>query len=288
MCPFCRTRKIKRKGSFPRKTGRRKKIARYFCNRCRKTFSDQTGSITFKQRKSHMNKRIQRLSAFGNSQRVVAKFFHINKITVARKLACEALAARGRNSRLKSNSSAIVFDEMETFEHSKLKPLAIALAVEEGSRRILSAKVSRMPAKGHLARMSLKKYGYRKDCRREGLEQMLGEVKRKSKSVAILKSDECPRYPSVVKKFFPDANHLTYKGRRGCVVGQGELKRGGFDPLFSLNHTCAMLRDNIKRLSRKTWCTTKVPDRLQDMVDIYVDRHNSEIRRKALKRGTDK
>jgi hypothetical protein len=57
-------------------------------------------------------------------------------------------------------------------------------------------------------------------------------------------------------------------------VGQGELKRGGFDPLFSLNHTAAMFRDRLKRLSRRTWCTTKRPDRLQLLLDLYAWYHN--------------
>jgi len=39
-----------------------------------------------------------------------------------------------------------------------------------------------------------------------------------------------------------EATHRTVKGRRGSIAGQGELKKIGFDPLFSLNHTCAMLR----------------------------------------------
>jgi len=47
----------------------------------------------------------------------------------------------------------------------------------------------------------------------------------------------------------------TTKGRRECVVGQGELKGGGFDPLFSLNHTCAMIRAHVSRLFRRTWNT---------------------------------
>jgi len=54
---------------------------------------------------------------------------------------------------------------------------------------------------------------------------------------ACVKSDESQHYPQPIKNFFSQARHHSYKGKRGCVVGQGELKRGGFDPLFSLNHT---------------------------------------------------
>jgi len=64
---------------------------------------------------------------------------------------------------------------------------------------------------------------------------------------------------------------------RGCVAGQGELKKIGFDPLFSLNHTYAMMRANINRLFRRTWNTTKDPRKLRDHIDLYVWYHNSEL-----------
>ena len=89
-----------------------------------------------------------------------------------------------------------------------------------------------------------------------------------------IKSDMNPRYKNLVTKFFPKAVYEQFKGRRGCIVGQGELKRGGNDPLFYLNHSCAMIRDNIKRLSRRTWCTTKKLDKLNDILQIYKYYHN--------------
>jgi hypothetical protein len=61
------------------------------------------------------------------------------------------------------------------------------------------------------------------------------------------------------------------------VVGQGELKKVGRDPLFSLNHTCAMLRANLNRLFRRTWCTTKRIDRLEAHLWIYVRFHNEVL-----------
>ncbi len=46
---------------------------------------------------------------------------------------------------------------------------------------------------------------------------------------------------SLIKAILDPSSHQRFKGRRGCIVGQGELKVGGFDPLFSLNHTYAMI-----------------------------------------------
>jgi hypothetical protein len=172
----------------------------------------------------------------------------------------------------------VVFDEMETFEHSKCKPLSIAVAVEEGSRRIIAMEVAAMPAKGKLAAISRKKYGKRKDERPKALRSMLGIVKAAvADENMTLKSDESPRYPKYVREVLPAARHVTFKGRRGCVVGQGELKAIGFDPLFSLNHTCAMTRDRVKRLSRRTWCTTKRPDRLQCLLRLMTYFHNQRL-----------
>lgn len=61
------------------------------------------------------------------------------------------------------------------------------------------------------------------------------------------------------------------------MIGQGELKRIGKDPIFSLNHTFAMLRANINRLVRRTWCTTKRQDRLRLHIALYAVRHNLDL-----------
>ena len=142
---------------------------------------------------------------------------------------------------------------------------------------------TRMPAKGKLAAISRKRYGRRADERPKALRTLLTTVRSVSVPNVVLRSDQSPRYPKYVAELMPQARRRTFKGRRGCVVGQGELKSGGFDPLFALNHSCAMFRDNIKRLSRRTWCTTKRPDRLQSLIDLYVIAHNAMIDRSIWK-----
>ncbi len=194
----------------------------------------------------------------GVSQRRAAKLCSTTQITVARKLVRLAFFANivqeQRLAGMKDSVKASVFDEMETSIHSKC-----------------------MPAKGRLAEISRRRYGKRRDDRKKSLDKVLGAVARVATAQFTIKSDQCPRYPGLVRKQLPGAEHKTFKGRRGCVVGQGELKAGGRDPLFSLNHTCAMVRDNVKCLSRKTWCTTKRLDRLQCRLDLYVCWHNAVI-----------
>jgi len=209
---------------------------------------------------------IRQLLAGGVSQREIARHLCINRKTVARYLKRLGYAARQKNlEKLKdiSGVSAVVFDDMEGFEHTKCKPLSITVAVVEATREIICAEVSQMPAKGRLARIARKKYGPRADHRKHGLARMTRQIKKTSLSISKFKSDKCPRYPAAVKAEFPEIQHEVFLSRRACVVGQGELKKGGNDPLFYLNHNCAMIRDRIKRLSRRTWCTYMVPPKLQ-------------------------
>ena len=79
-----------------------------------------------------------------------------------------------------------------------------------------------------------------------------------------------------INLFKKSAQNWFY-GRKGCVAGQGEMKKVGFDPLFSINHTFAMMRANISRLNRRTWNTTKKLSALVDHLSIYAWRHPTSL-----------
>jgi hypothetical protein len=173
-----------------------------------------------------------------------------------------------------SPSQNVLFDEMRTSEHTKCKPLSIALAVEDKTRFVLGFEVFSIPADGHLAKIAHFKYGPRPHHREIGLRRLFSSLKPIVDEKAEFRSDEWPEYPSHIRRHFPLATHKQVKGERGSIVGQGELKKVRFDPLFSLNHTCAMFRANVSRLIRRTWCTTKLKDRLVDHLWLYVAFHN--------------
>jgi hypothetical protein len=196
---------------------------------------------------------------------------------VARKLdflGSQALVQLAQSNLSKPKATTVEFDDLETFEHTKCKPLSVTLMVEHRTRRILGFKVAQMPAKGKIARLSRKKYGRRPDHRAQKRKELFKEMKPLITESALIKSDENPHYVSDVRDHFPKCIHQRHKGQRGSVVGQGELKKIRFDPLFSLNHTCAMFRANINRLFRKTWCTTKLPEKLTKHIAIYAVYHN--------------
>ena len=98
-----------------------------------------------------------------------------------------------------------------------------------------------------------------------------------SRERCAIDTDEHKRYRSEIRQTIPDAMHSQYPSIRGSLTGLGELKRTGHDPLFWINHTLAMFRDNIKRLARRTWCTTKKKQSLENLLAIYIHYHNTRL-----------
>lgn len=113
-----------------------------------------------------MNLKVFNLLCSSVSQRRTSKILGLNRKTVARKLDFMGKLAIKIIPRLNAQhkkARIMEFDDLETFEHTKLKPLSVTMAVESKTRRILGVRVSQMPARGAITKLSIKKYGKRKD-----------------------------------------------------------------------------------------------------------------------------
>jgi transposase-like protein len=254
-------------------------VQRYRCRSCKVSFSTATHSPCFRQKKRHKNEILRKLLCSGVSQRRSARILRLHRTTVVRKflfLALEAEFFLMKGNLLRPQAKTIEFDDLETFEHTKCKPLSVTLAVESKTRRILGLEVTRMPARGMLVKAA-KKYGPRADERTYGRKRLFRRIQSLVAPGAEIRSDSNPHYPPDVARFFPGSPHKRYLGKRGSLGGQGELKKLRFDPLFSLNHTCAKLRADINRLFRRTWCTTKRSDRLYAHLILYAHYHNQHL-----------
>lgn len=249
-------------------------VQRYRCTLCGHRFSAATLHPTYRQKKRRLNAPIARLLASTITLRRCALVLGINRKTVDRKLKFLGERCRRKNERVRAQLcrgvTEVQLDDLITKENSKLKPLSVSLLVDGTSRRILGAEVSRIPAFGHLAKLAVKKYGHRPDEHAEGLERLFAKVAPLLPPRVLVKSDEHQRYPPAIRRHLPRAQHATFKSERATVAGQGEMKKGGFDPLFVANHTCAMLRANLSRLIRRTWVTTKKVERLSDHLEIFI------------------
>ncbi len=277
--PLCPSPSPQKHGTYFR-TSDSKSIQRWICKTCKRHFSDATFQAPYLQNKRRVNPHIANLLCSGVSQRRIAVLLRITRVTVARKLAFLAKIASLRQEQALATgpkAKEVQFDDLITLEHTKCKPLAISLAVEAGTRRILGFEVSSIPASGLLAAKSREKYGPRKNMRPRALQALFEKIKSTVDPGVCFRSDEDPLYPPLVQRNFPGTVHVRHQGGRGGISGQGELKKLVFDPLFSLNHTCAMLRANINRLFRRTWCTTKKAERLRQHLEVYMEFHNTVL-----------
>ena len=255
-------------------------VQRYQCKTCRKTFSKASFEPEYRQKRRDVNHKCMMLLASNVSMRRTAMILGIHPITVARKLMYLSSKYKSKvfsKQDLYDTVKTIQFDELHTIEHTKCKPVAVAMAVSKDTRKILGFSVSKMPASGHLAAISRRKYGVRKNERLKGLHTLFDHLKEHVKGPVHFQSDECRLYDQVVQSRFPGASYEQFKGKKGCISGQGELKKVRIDPLFTINHTFAMLRANINRLIRRTWNTTKKLSRLFDHLILYCWVHNLKL-----------
>jgi transposase-like protein len=274
--PECHSLQFRKYGTFYR-ASEGKQVKRWKCNRCKLHFSSATFQKPYRQHKRRANPQVYQLLSSGVSLRRIALLLNLHRTTVARKLAFLARVSQERQHQFQHalpKVQHVQFDDLITLEHTKCKPLAISLAVEAPTRRILGFEVSRIPASGPLADISRRKYGSRPNERPHGLRNLLAKIHGVLEEGVSFSSDEDPLYAVLVRRQYPQAPHHRYPGGRGCVTGQGELKKLRYDPLFALNHTCAMLRANINRLFRRTWCTTKKKECLEQHLAVYMDFHN--------------
>jgi transposase-like protein len=270
-CPHCYvTLKFQNNGFFRiKRSGQR--IKRFRCGACKKSFSSRTLKPGYYQKKPHLNTPLHNLICEGVSLRAASRLLGLTYRNTYLKFLWLSRNRAFRHQKIQSKE--LYFDEMETIEHTKCKPLSVALVVNE-NYQILGARVAKMPCKGKLARFSRKKYGFRPD-ERERARNALFESLAKSHTNTVEKvlSDANPSYKKLVRKYFPKAFYEVHS-RANKERARDRLheifQKKTFDPLFPLNQRCAKLRSDIKRLTRRSWCTTKKPENLQRHLDLYI------------------
>jgi len=234
------------------------------------------------QKKPFLNALIAKLLNSGNTERRTARLLQCSKTTVAKKRLWLYLH-KEKASFSEADFQHIQIDELETIEHTKLKPLTVPICVSH-NYKILEITIGKLKAKGHLAQIALKKYGQRKDERKEALTELFENLKKNHKTSPLtITTDSHPLYAGLVKKYFPKSKHIQIvseeivKKKRELVYTAARKKV--FDPLFALNQRFAMLRSDIGRLARRSWCTTKKIENLRHHLEIYKLYNNAHLPR---------
>ena len=272
-CPRCQSRCINKKGYFTTKWNHQP-VPRYLCHFCRRTFSSHTTRPTFGQHKPNLNEVIFGLYCSGTTQRRMARLLGINCKTVVRKFRFLALRARTfHESWLRTSaekSECAQFDEMESFEHTRLKPLTLPFAVTPQGL-IIELQVASIPYKGKLAAIAYKKYGPRTNHRRAAVTKVLEAVREACGGKVSLLTDSHASYGRWIRNVLPDAKHQPVPPLdRPEPPRRANLQ----DPLFRVNHLAAKIRHDLSRMGRKVWVTTKKAVWLQAHLDLYIAFNN--------------
>lgn len=275
-CPCCRSTKINKNGFFRRKLSR-SYSQRFVCKDCGKKFSASTFSITYFQKKPMINKLLFSLFCSSTSFRRCATILNVHYETIYyRFLWMTKLAERKQQEFLNNYTqpTELYLDEMESIEHTKLKPLTLPLIVDQ-DQKILGVSAGEIPAKGHLAEVSRRKYGLRENHSSDLIADLLSKLSKNYKPLCV-KSDAKPSYQNLIKNMWPKVRHLVYSRKSEKKKEQLYLnsEKKVFDPMFAINQRCAKLRDDIKRLARKNWCTTKKPENLRGHLLLYACYNN--------------
>lgn len=248
-------------------------VPKYLCKTCKKYFSTSTFKEDKGQHRPELNQELFKLLVSGVSQRRAAKITGCSKRTVDKKLKYLALQSEKQHFEATKNktfeTSCIQVDELETYEHTKCKPLSVAIAVRHKTGEILGMEVGKMPAKGTLASIGATRYGWTTDERPRVFNRLMLRIRPIVKSTITFKSDSHSSYSKWITAHFP---HATMEKFVRPKLPAGSKKP--FDPLFKVNNTCAKLRNDLARLGRKTWCSTKSQRSLQNHLWLYIAWNN--------------
>jgi transposase-like protein len=248
-------------------------VRRFQCKHCLVTFSSRSFKPDFKHKKMDLNSSLRKLLVEGCSIRSASRILSMTYKNTYNKFLWLTKQARVVKANLKFNAEILQFDELETIHHTKCKPVSIAIMVNE-NYQILSLEAAQMPAKGKLANFSVKKYGYRCDEREQVLNKSFVNLTNKLiQHPRLIQSDAKPSYKKFVQVFFPSSVYEVYnrseKERHRDRLHE-RIHKKVFDPLFALNQRCAFLRSSMRRLTRRSWCTTKKIENLQGHLDLFL------------------
>ncbi len=162
-CPKCKTESSRSSKSIIKKgyyTANSQKTPRYFCKACSTYFSNRSTRLKG-QKRPELNQRIYDLYSSGLTINRLAIVLKCSKNTIKSKITWLSELIETYHQKLILSgafiSNIILFDEMETYEHTKLKPLSVPLAVN-GEGKVIDIKVASMKAKGHISKKSVERY----------------------------------------------------------------------------------------------------------------------------------
>ena len=261
-----------RQGSYQPKC-RRSPIPRFRCRNCHLGFSRQTFRYDYRDHAPACNVPLLRLLTSGVGLRQSARLLAIDIHAVQRKLEKLAAVCAALHDNLSprlASGRTFLLDEEETFEQASIWPVTMPVLMEKETWFVVAtdaAPIRRLAplgsARRRLQEESERRHGRRPDGSRASVRRTLRALaQRLDGGTLVLRTDEKSSYATLVREVFRGAaKHKTTSGR---------APRTKRNPLFPINTTLAMTRDNNGRLRRRSWLVSKRCACLQQQMCLFV------------------
>ena len=286
-CPFpeCPSRagarafRFRRSGCYRRACDRRI-VPRFVCRACARRFSAQTFRLDYRFRKPALDSWMLRLLVSKVTHRQAARMLRVNRKTVHRRLRRFAPALRAlhlgvlaRARRAGGLRGRYSLDELETFEHNRrLKPVTVPVLIEKTTHFVISARTAPLAARGRIGAREREKLraleereGRRRSGSKQAVEALLGELGgvHDPRADVEMATDGKRAYLAAMRRRFGNR-------RASHSMESSQKPRNRDNSLFAINHTLAMMRDQISRLVRRSWGASKCRAELQKHVWIWT------------------
>jgi transposase-like protein len=239
---------------------RDKPLQRFRCRFCRSTFSVQAFRLDYHDRRPEVNVRAFQSLTSGVGFRQTARIVEMGNSALqykARKLAQHAGFLHDNLSARLPEGRTYVLDEEETYEKASIRTLTMPVLIERENWFVVAIDVGttrRLAAEGTERRA----WQDAKNCRRargptRAASAWLKSCSNSTAGWAAPGLDCRPTRSRATARCRARSSataSTTRRRRAGCA-------RGTFNPLFPINTTLAMTRDNLGRLRRQSWLVTK-------------------------------
>jgi transposase-like protein len=289
-CPYHRDLSpdwpFKRAGYFQRQTAP-KRIQRFTCLHCRRSFSTQTFCTTYWQKRPHLGALIFTKVTGCMANRQIARDLRVSPSTVDRHVARLGRHCLLLHQKLMAEApppAEVVVDGFESFEFSQYFPIHHHVAVEKETDFFIYFTDSPLRRKGRMTEYQKK--------RRQELEDVLGRpdpkaiekdmaeliaVTLKDAVSAVVYSDDHRAYPRSIR-------------RAGCQIRQevtsGKEHRDQHNPLWEVNLLDLLIRHSSSNHKRETIAWSKRRQASAERLAIFLVWRNYMKGRREKQRGS--
>lgn len=272
-----------RKNGYRRAAHNHQPIPRYQCKTCGKNFcATQTKPIR-QHHRPDLNAQVFKLAVSGVTMRRMVSILGCSKRTIARKITHLARETQKHHAAFLADpanrTAYVMMDELETFIHARHQQVSVPVIIRVKTDQILGFAVCRITSTMTLGGAGVNPLPpggtqWVHHDRETMVPGLLKAVKPLLKDPATIATDGDGSYPKWIKKDLPGVTHLIHHSPKETNLGRAKKRADGapreHDPLFAINVIHAKMRNDLARLGRKTWTTTKSVQGLRNHLWLYV------------------